>query len=214
MARDIPRPKVAAGAVSRYTAYDLVAQYLAAVPDAGDDARVWRAVDLALDASGLPPMTAPALAGVGLSVAAAAAGLLVADRVAYAPPAPQGARPYRPDELHGGRIGTRNDGESPHWRNLVDEHGLGDARDVVLGRITAGGPITGLPASWEDHLDWAGARDLGDEITARRGLPFSDGELALLNDRGVPTYAVAAILCRGVDSIEKKRQRLTNGRPD
>lgn len=214
MARDIPRPPVAAGAVSRRAAYDLVAQYLAAVPGAGDDARVWRAVDLALDASGLPPMTAPALAGADLSVAAAAAGLVATDRVAYAAPVPQGARPYRPDELHGGRIGAHNDGESPHWRNLVDEHGLDAARDVIIGRITAGGPITGLPASWEDHLDWAGVRDLGDEITARRGEPFTDGELALLADRGVPTYAVAAILCRGLGGAEKKRQRLTNGRPD
>src|SRR6185312_10426489 len=128
MARNLPRNDrrhATAGATLRASAYNLVDQYLERVPaSSGDcaDARVWRAVDLALDAAGLPPMTAPALPG------------LVTQAEAGADPVPRSARPARPDELHGGRIGNnRYDGEAPNWRALVLEHGLDAARDVVCG---------------------------------------------------------------------------------
>jgi hypothetical protein len=200
------------GAQSRHAAYALVAQYLAATPPAGAeaDARLWRAVDLALDATGLPPMTAPALSRP-ISVGDAAA------RLGHPPPARDDIGRWtpapRPDELHGGRIGNDRgyDGEAPHWRNLVLEHGLEAARAVVLGRITAGGPITGLPDSYADHQAWTLEHGI-DGIADRIGTPFTDDELALVADRGVPAYAVAAILCRLPNSVEKKRWRLREGR--
>lgn len=195
------KPSVATGAVSRHAAYALVAQYLAAVPGTGDDRRVWRAVDLALDATGLPPMTAPVLGGAaGPSVAAAAAGVEVADRVAYGP-----------GDLHGGVIGAGDDGETPHWRNLVDELGLEAAAAVVCGRIGAGRPITGLPDSWGSHLEWMHERGLVDQMYAQHGQPFTDTEMDLVRDMGVPSYAVAAVLRRYPGGIDKKRQRIRTG---
>lgn len=208
MPRNIPRTDTRPGPQLRRQAYALVADYLAAVPadptGVDGDARLWRAVDLALDVVGLAPMTYAGVLGEAQADAVTAVRLLrhpvSAVDLDQAEPAPV----YYP-------AGWRTH-EAPHWRNLVEEHGAADAREVIYGCVSAGGAITGLPDSWEDHEEWMRSRGNAANIGNRKAVEITPAERILIAETGIPAYAVAAILGRYPDAIERIREAMRSSR--
>lgn len=180
----------------RERAIALVQAYLDAVPSGeAEDARLWRAVEMALDAAGLPPADRPRPVVTVAQLSRERAGALL-----------EAARDMLPVDT--GRSAVPMD-----WPAVVAEEGTVGGIVAAAHAITAGRPIVGVPTSYEDYeREWGtDVRPFVPQPGCRNGALVLEEERVILGHDVLPIQEAAIVLGRTPGAVQKLRNRQQRG---